>query len=167
MLGHGTIPQIKRESWYDSASSRSTAQPLHLGARTGSLGEPVLSWRGERAIRRSLGFHDSFEYKDGKVHIPDAEAEIFFPDTGEIWLIDIEVERSYKGPGRTDEILECAARQYQHIWYFCPATPIYPLIERRIQCLPQSDVGKFEMWELDTIVCDPPKTQFTSNITQV
>src|SRR6266487_3554594 len=41
MLGHqGSSFQIKSQSRHDCASSRPTAQPLHLGAPTATPGEP-------------------------------------------------------------------------------------------------------------------------------
>lgn len=110
----------------------------------------LMYWKGERLIRHEASMHDSYEYENGQTHIPDAIAEVYLKDTGQVWEIAIEIERSYKGPRRTDDILAILAANHTHVWYFTVGH-VYPLIERRIQCLPAVDVPKFEMWELDTI----------------
>jgi len=115
----------------------------------------VLSWTGERQLRKDQGLQDHYEHFDGKTHVPDAVAEILSKKTGVIANVAIEVERTYKGPDRTDKILRILASEYEHIMYFADKERVYRPIETCISRLFEEKRKRFSLWELDTITCDP------------
>jgi hypothetical protein len=111
-------------------------------------------WKHERIIRQEKGLPDAHEFMGPSSHIPDGVAYLTSVKTGAFAEVAIEVETSYKGPKRTDDMLMKLAAEYEHIWYFSPEGYVYDLIDTCIRRLPPEHFAKFALWTLDTILDD-------------